>query len=357
MRRLAGYVSIAVLSMTLFGVNSHAENKKEVDIASSKAVKPMPAVEVKTSMMRPETKNSFKLVDTNADNKISFDELFAYQEKQKKERLEKEINRLMSQCDKNKDGIISANELPKEKDMDAMMNNIDIYDEEAMEKQIKQRCMFPSEAMEFLDEDGDGEITRAEMMQTMHSQRRPNKKQQHKMEQKMQKQDVKRKEKQFADCDINTDSVLSLREVVSMKCGMHMYTEEFDKRDSDKNEHLSIEELTVYMKPIRFSPPGMPSDAERRKKMPPLMRLETSMFACDEDEDGRLAKNETIKPNCEQDMLFFDKVDYNQDGYVGIEEIQRQRMKKHFDRMDKNKDGALDRSEFKGRLASRVLSY
>ena len=85
------------------------------------------------------------------------------------------------------------------------------------------------------------------------------------------------------------------------------------------------------------------------------MRLETAMYECDTDEDGRLGKHETIEANCKQDMLFFDQVDHNQDGYVSDKELQRQRMKKQFDRMDKNKDGVLDRSEFKGRLASRYF--
>jgi len=341
----------------LFGVNSYAEKLKQVN-ATPVAVKVETAIdETKTSMLRPEPKKSFKQVDANSDNKISFDELFQFQEKQKNDRAEKEMNKILTQCDKNKDGMISKNELTKDKDMETMMNQVDIYDEEAMEKRMNQQCMFPEEAMDFIDENGDGSVTREEMMQTMHSGRRQNKKSERKMEQKMQKREAKRKEKQFTVCDTNVDSVLSLREVVSMKCGMHMFTEEFDKRDVDKNNHLSIEELTALIKPIKYRAPGEPSEAERRKKMPPLVRLETSMYECDADEDGRLGKNETIEANCEQDMPFFDSVDHNQDGYVSTDEIQRQRMKKHFDRMDKNKDGELDRSEFKGRLASRMLLY
>jgi len=338
-----------------FGVNSYAENKKDIEVALVKAEKSAPAVESKTSMMRPNVKNNFKTIDANSDNKISLDELFKYQEKQKNDRAEKEISKMLSQCDKNKDGMISKNELTKEKDMAMMMDQVDIYDEDAMEKRMKQQCMFPEEAMDFLDENGDGSVTREEMLLTMHSGRRPSKKVEKKREQKMQKREAKRKGKQFIVCDTNTDSVLSLREVVSMKCGMHMFTEEFDKRDIDKSDYLSLEELTAYMKPMRYRAPGEPSDAERRKKMPPLMRLETALYECDADEDGRLGKHETIDANCEQDMPFFDSVDHNQDGYISADELQRQRMKKQFDRMDKNKDGELDRSEFKGRLASQVL--
>lgn len=355
MSRLAAYVSIAVLSIT-FGVNSYAENKKDVEVALAKAEQSAPAVDAKTSMMRPSAKNNFNKVDTNSDNKISLDELFQYQEKQKNERAEKEISKMLSQCDKNKDGMISKNELTKEKDME-MMNQVDIYDEEAMEKRMNQQCMFPEEAMDFLDENGDGSVTREEMLLTMHSGRRPSKKVEQKREQKMQKREAKRKGKQFIVCDANTDSVLSLREVVSMKCGMHMFTEEFDKRDIDKSNYLSLEELTAYMKPMRYRGPGEPSDAERRKRMPPLVRLESAMYECDADEDGRLGKNETIEANCEQDMPFFDRVDHNQDSYISADELQRHRIKKQFDRMDKNKDGELDRSEFKGRLASQMLFY
>jgi len=354
MNKLAAYISIAVLSMT-FCVNSYAENKKGADVAIAKAEKSTPAVEAKTSMMRPESKKSFKDVDINSDDKISLDELLHYQEKQKNERAEKEIKKMLAQCDKNKDGMISKNELTKEEDMEEMMNQVDIYDEEAMEKRMAEQCMFPQEAMDFLDENGDGSLTREEILLTMHTGRRPSKKEEAKREEKMQKRDIKRKQKQFTVCDTNADAVLSLREVVSMKCGMHMFTEEFDRRDVDKSDYLNIEELTAYMKPLIYRMPGEPSDAERRRKAPPLMRLETAMYECDTDEDGRLGKHETIEANCKQDMLFFDQVDHNQDGYVSDKELQRQRMKKQFDRMDKNKDGVLDRSEFKGRLASRYF--
>jgi len=288
-----------------------------------------------------------KKMDKNGDAKISFDEFYQFEELQKKQRAEEEIKRMMSQCDKNNDGSISKNELTSEEDMEKYLDPVgyDDFEESERFKALNKRCMFPQEAMDFLDIDGNGSVSREEMMQSISNERPPSKKMERKLEKRMQKREAKRKRKEFSSCDTNADQLLSLREIVSMKCSIHLYTEQFDAHDTNKDDYLSVEELTAQIKPVKFKPPGMPSEAERRKKMPPLMRLESSMYDCDKDEDGRLGKNETIEAQCEQDMVFFDSVDHNQDGYVSQDEIQRMRMKKRFDRMDKNKNGFLEKAE------------
>ncbi len=298
----------------------------------------------------------FKEMDKNGDAKISFEEFFQFEQLQKKQRAEKEIKRIMSQCDKNKDGSISKEELASEDEMEKYLDPVayDDFEESERFNVLNKRCMFPREAMDFLDIDGNGSVSHEEMLQANSQDRRPSKKMEQKLEKRMQKREAKRKRKEFSTCDTNGDQLLSLREIVSMKCTIHMFTEQFDAYDKNKDQLLTLDEITADLKPLEFRPPGMPSKAELRKKMSPLMRLESSMYDCDKDGDGRLGKNETIEAECEQDMVFFDSVDYDQDGYISQEELQRVRMKKDFDRLDKNKNGFLEKEEF-GRLSSGFI--
>jgi Ca2+-binding EF-hand superfamily protein len=346
-------ISSLLVSIGLFGTASYAEVKPTVDKTTqpktTHSEKPQTVAIQAKSMLAPTLNDSFKKMDKNGDSKVSFDEYYDFDELQKKQRAKKEIKRMMSQCDKNGDGSISKDELTSEGDMEKYLDPVayDDFDESERLKQLNQRCMFPQEAMDFLDMDGNGSVSREEMAQMIMQDRRPSKKMERKLEKRMQKREAKRKRKEFSSCDKNADQLLSLREVVSMKCSLHLFTEQFDAYDKNKDQLLTVEELTTEIKPVEFRPPGMPSEAELRKKMSPLMRLESAMYECDKDEDGRLGKNETIDARCEQDMVYFDTVDHDQDGYISQNEIQRMRMKKRFTRMDKNKNGFLDAGEMK----------
>ncbi len=346
-----GMLALVVLHGTSFAEKTDKLNEVK-QTATDKPVTHISQTPVAKTITVPSANKTLKVMDKDGDSKISFDEFYDFQEQQKKQRAEKEVKRMMSQCDKNKDGSISKDELASEDEVEKYLDPIayDDFDESERVNALNKRCMFPLEAMEFLDIDGNGSVSREEMLQANSQGRRPSKKMERKLEKRMQKREAKRKRKEFSSCDTNGDQLLSLREIVSMKCTIHMFTEQFDAYDKNKDQLLTIDEITANIKPVEFRPPGMPSEAERRKKMPPLMRLETSMYECDKDEDGRLGKNETIEAQCEQDMLYFDTVDHNQDGYVSQDELQRMRMKKRFDRLDKNKNGFLEKAEF-GRLS------
>lgn len=349
---LLGLISL-LAPFTLNTTISYADGPNTITAINAPEPPPI-AIQAKT-MPAPTAKGVFKNRDKNGNGKISFEEFYQFDKLQNKQRAEKEIKRMMSQCDKNNDGIISKDELTSEDDMEKYLDPIayDDFDESERFNKLNKRCMFPQEAMDFLDVDGNGSVSREEMMLSV-SNKRPSKKMERKLENRMQAREAKRKKKEFTTCDSNADQLLSLREIVSMKCSIHLFTEQFDAHDTNKDDYLSVEELTAKIKEIKFKRPGLPSEAERRKKMPPLMRLESSLYECDKDEDGRLSKNETIEAQCEQDMVYFDTVDHNQDGYVSQEELQRMRLKERFDRMDKNNNGFLEKAEF-GRLPGSFI--
>lgn len=298
--------------------------------------------------------DSFKSTDLNHDGKISFEELEEFKQLKSQARAKKEANRLLKGCDKNKDGMISLSELPSEEEMTLGMDEIAFLDNaKSMENIMSLRCMFPKEILEIMDFNEDGVITMEEMMQGVSSDRPPNKKVEKKMQKKMQSREAKRRKKEFAKCDANADEILTLREAFSMKCSLHLYTEQFDAYDINSDSVLTIDELAKEIKPLRFEAPVDPEFLKRRKKMPPLSRLQTAMYECDKDEDGRLSKSETVGARCEQDLAYFDRVDHNLDGYVTNKEIDRMRSKQSFDRMDKNKNGFLEPKEYKGKRRYR----
>ena len=107
-------LSLIILFFTL-NVASYAETKPIIvadDINEAVELKPMPPV--LTYLAPPSKKSSqdiFKLFDTDADNKITFDEYIQGQILQRKQRAEEEVTQMMLQCDKNKDGAISLDEL------------------------------------------------------------------------------------------------------------------------------------------------------------------------------------------------------------------------------------------------------
>lgn len=297
---------------------------------------------------------SFKSVDLNSDGKISFDEREEFKEKNKLAREKREASNLIKGCDKNKDGMIGLNELPAEDEMRFQLDMVDSSEMKNIEEMLTSRCMIPKEVLEIMDFNEDGLITPDELLQGISSDRTPNKKIEKKMNKKRLSREAKRRKKEFSKCDTNGDEILTLREAFSMRCNLHLYTEQFDAYDTNSDSVLTIDELAKVVKPVEFQPPEDPEFVKRRKNMPPLSRLQAAMYECDKDEDGRLSKSETVGVRCEQDLVYFDTVDHNLDGYVTNKEIDRMRSKQVFDRMDKNKDGFLDAKEYKGK---RVYQY
>ncbi len=289
---------------------------------------------------RYNNRDKFKIFDVNADKKLSFEEFYQGKEKMELNRSQKELDEMMQQCDKNNDGVILKSELPDEEALIKAMEGRG-YDENPKLKY----CMFPKDAHEFMDDNGDGSVTKEEISSTILSGRRPSKKTQKKHVKRRFKAEAKRRTKEFSSCDANGDQLLTLRESFSMKCSLSLFTEQFDAYDINLDSYLTIEEISAEVEPIRYRPEPSDEQIAARAKMPPLVRLETSMFECDTNEDGLLGKNETITKNCEQDLAFFDRVDDNLDGYISHDELERMRMKKDFDRKDKNNNGFLDVKE------------
>jgi len=320
--------------------------KTKLETAPVASLSPLDTAPVPVELKRLRG-DSFKNTDLNKDGKISLQELLDYQEIRKKARATKEADRLIKGCDKNKDGMISLNELPSEDEMQLQINDVEFSEVADFEKVMSSRCMFPKEILEMMDLNEDGVVTRDEILLGVSSSRAPNKKIEKKMEKKMLSRETKRRKKEFSKCDVNADEILTLREAFSMRCNLNLFTEQFDAYDSNKDGILTADEIAKVVKPVKFTPPEDPKYIERRKKMPPLSRLQSSMYECDKDEDGRLSKSETVGARCEQDLVYFDTVDHDSDGYVTFEEIERMRTKQRFDRQDTNKDGFLDAKEFK----------
>ncbi len=352
-------LSSLLMSSSLFADQNQNQNENEkaskADAAIATQVERIPPpVPVRLGKMYD---NSFKSVDLNKDGKISFDENQEFKKQKKLARAKKETERLIKGCDKNQDGMITLNELPSEDQMQVQLSElseIDPTETKDLSEILSSRCMFPKEILEIMDFNEDGVLSAEELLQGVSSERAPNKKIEKKMEKKRLSREAKRRKKEFAKCDTNSDEILTLREAFSMRCSLRLYTEQFDAYDTNNDGILTIDEVAKVVKPVEFEPPEDPEYIKRRKNMPPLARLQAAMYECDKDEDGRLSKSETVGARCEQDLVFFDKVDHNLDGYISNEEIERIRSKKEFDRMDKNKDGFLDAKEYK---SQRIYRY
>jgi len=315
---------------------------KEATVATTLDMVPIPRL-----FRGKSREDSFKEADKNNDEKVSFEELMDYKALQKRERAKKEAERLMQGCDKNKDGMVTLSELPDEEDMQFRLEGLDHDEINNIDKIMASRCMFPKEILEIMDFNEDGSLTLEEITQGVSSDRPPNRKIEKKMEKKMLSRAAKRREKEFTKCDKNSDGILTLREAVSMRCSLHLFTEQFDAYDTNTDSFLTIDEVSQEIKQVEFEPPEDPELIERRRKMPPLERLQSAFYDCDKNKDGRLDKSETIGASCEQDMVYFDTVDNDLDGSITEKELQRMRSKKEFDRVDKNKDGMLDSKEYK----------
>ena len=282
----------------------------------------------------------FTQMDSNKDKKVSFDEVFAYRTKEEKRRYESRANRMIKECDKDKDGRVSLkNEIFK-------LSFDDIPSFDTPPKKISE-CHVPKEIIEIFDLNSDGYITKDEFLNSMiQEQGRPPKRIRKKQKERLEKRMIKQQEKQFKRCDKDNNQYLTLREAASMRC--NIFTEMFDARDKDGDALISLQEMTAKIDPLQFDKLYNEKPPTKQHKMPPLISLEIKISECDKNENGKLELSETTTTNCEVDLSFFNTIDRNNDRAVDRQEMKQARMKKGFDRLDKNKDGFLDKKEFKG---------
>ena len=280
------------------------------------------------------SKTLFDKIDTNKDSKISFDEVYEFRIQGERKRNEQHANDLMDRCDKNKDGKVGEDEL-----VTVSLDNIDIRP-----MNNANDCQAPTEILEIMDADGDGFITREEVINIAMNHQRPPRRTKEKMKKRQEERMKKHQQEQFERCDTDGDQFLTLREAASMQCYMH--TEMFDARDKDGDALISQKEMLAEVKPTKFGIESSPYDIE--DKMPPSALLQMKISTCDKNENGKLELSETGGKDCEIDLPYFNSVDSNADGAIDYSETKRMRMKQSFDEMDDNNDGWLDKSEFKG---------
>jgi Ca2+-binding EF-hand superfamily protein len=253
-------------------------------------------------------------------------------------RNEKRADEAMAKCDANKDGRISANEVEKVS-----------YDEIDFSKGKPDDCRVPAPVLENMDLNGDGIITRQEIITSADVSRRPPRRMRKVMKKQQQERMRKFQKKQFKRCDKDQSNYLTLREAASMKC--NIYTEMFDARDKDGDQLISVEEMMADVKPPRFEVEDVADKKriiEQERKMPPHISLQRKMFECDKNGNGKLDIAETASKECEVDLSYFNSVDANADKAIDSIELRRVRMKVQFDQLDKNKDSFLDKKEFIG---------
>ena len=350
---LSFFVVVQVSSLLLLSTLS-AENNSIKEQATSPALMvptslppPLPFEASQGEWGNPESiQKNFKDMDKNNDGKISFEETISYQKSQKEQRKKEEFDRILKSCDKNNDGTISKDEFTPEKNFfDRMGGAVFVEGKNSPEAPFKNTCMLPPFALDIMDFNEDGILTVDEVKRAVMSDKPPTQKAKEKLEKKMNNVEVKRKSKQFKKCDKNQDEMLSLREAVSSKCSIIMFTEEFDAHDSNGDRYISMEEIGKKIKPAMRESDLPPLEA--LKGMPPLVRLEMIMHECDKNQNEQLETSETLTPRCEVDFSLFESVDHNQNGAIEQNEIQRMHQKENFDRNDKDKDGYIDKAEYK----------
>jgi len=283
----------------------------------------------------------FSKIDSNSDAKVSLDEIYIFRTEENRKRESARAEGIMTSCDTNKDGEIGGDEL-KEFSMDTFDPSTDGGDDD---------CRIPAEVIEMMDLDGNGSISKKEIIEGVSQRRRPPKKIRDKVEAKQKKRNDERMKKfqreQFERCDNDKDEYLTLREAASMNC--NMYTEMFDARDKNSDSLISEEEMLADVKPP--IPSGLDHSPNMRDfdpQLPPSVLLDMKMSTCDKNSNGKLELTETASKECEVDLSFFNLVDHNSDGAIDNSETSRMRMKQTFDEMDNDKDGYLDKKEFKG---------
>ncbi len=274
----------------------------------------------------------FKKVDSNTDNKVSFEEVFQYRVAEEEKQALASANDFFKHCDKNNDGKVGGDELVKV--------NLESY----MPEIADGGCTAPTEILDMIDFNMDGFITREEIMTTTGRHSKPPPKIRKRLEAQQDKRKKEQELKRFERCDKSKDQYLSFREAASMDCGM--YTEIFDLRDKDGDQLVSKEEMLLEIEEPTF--PVEPMPIENKSKMPPLAKLQGAFYQCDKNENGQLELSETVSKACEVDMVFFNSVDINADGAVDESEMEKKRMKQSFDKMDTDNNGYLNIKEFKG---------
>ncbi len=273
----------------------------------------------------------FKKVDSNKDDKVSFEEVFQYRIEEDERQAVSSVNDFFKRCDKNNDGKVGGDELVKV--------NLETY----MPEIADDGCTAPVEMLDMVDFNMDGFITREEILSTAGRYGKPPPKMRKKLEAQQSKRKRKQELERFKGCDKSKDQFLSFREAASMECGM--YTEIFDLRDKDGDQLISQEEMLLVIEEPAF--PVEPMLIEDKSKMLPLDVLLGAFYRCDENENEKLELSETVSKSCEVDMVFFNSVDFNADGAVDEKEMNKKRMKQSFDKMDADNNGYLSIKEFK----------
>ena len=325
-----------LLSSTLQAdtISIEAANNIPAILSSPPPLPPIPA-EYMPMRSAESLQSAFKKMDKNHDERISFEEQISYRQAQKEKRKEEEFKRIIKDCDKDKNGIISDKEFSAEQAIFGMMPT---------EPPKASLCMLPPFARDIMDFNEDGILTIEEVKRAVMSDKPPTPKAKQKMKNKLQQMEVKQKTKQFDKCDVNQDQLLSLREAFSVNCQITHSTEDYDAHDTNLDNYLSVAEISKKVKSVM---PENDLPPEVLKGMSPLDRLEMSFFQCDKNSDERLDKDETLSTRCNVDPQLFDKVDHNQDNAIEQTEMRQLRIKQSFDRNDKNSNGFLDKSEFK----------
>ncbi len=299
---------------------------------------PLPPIPEEYMPMGPvkSLQSAFIKMDKNNDERISFDEQISYQQAQKEKRKLEEFKRIIKECDKDNNGVISDKEFSAEQALFGMMPSEPTTQH--------NKCMLPPFARDIMDFDEDGILTIAEVKRAIMSDKPPTPKAKRKIENKLQQMEVKQKTKQFEKCDINKDQMLSLREAFAVNCQITNSTEDYDAYDTNLDNYLSVEEMGKKVKSII---PENDLPPEVLKSMSPLDRLEMRFFQCDINSDERLDKDETRSTACHVEAELFSKADRNQDNAIEQSEMRRLRMQQSFEKNDKNHDGFLDKTEFK----------
>ncbi len=276
----------------------------------------------------------FAKVDTDKNNKVSLEEIYIFRTQEDRKRKEARADEMIAKCDKNKDGKVGGDEL----------ESFSMDDFDPSVHTDPNDCRVPSDILIMMDQDGDGFVTKKEVIDASMQRRRPPKRMQDKLDKKQAERMKKHQQEQFGRCDKDKDEFLTLREAASMHC--NMYTEMFDTRDENGDSLISPEEMQADVKPPKFEPSFGRPDIEHN--IPPSISLEMKLSTCDKNENDQLELTETASKECAVDLNFFNSVDHNSDGSIDFSETQRMHMKKTFDELDTNKDGWLDKKEFKG---------
>lgn len=299
------------------------------------------------------SKKYFDLINGNDDDKISFDELLRYVEEKRQKQLDQQLTSLFEACDKNADDRIAMDEAFVIKEND--QGYYDYSGTNNYPTASQKVCHMSTDRLEAYDKNGDGFMDKTEAEESLNS-ITPNAKLKKKQQSRHEKQRIKQTTDTFYRCDTDKDKQLSLREAASINC--NMVTERFDAHDKNGDGFLSLEERLLNIQYTDYAKPATPVPSRytytSAYQQTPYEKLSVVFYSCDTDQDGRLAKGETVAKNCDVEIWFFSQTDRNEDGFISGNEYKIAEIKNNFDTMDVNKDGLLDTVEFKG---SKVRYY